>query len=567
MTNANADRLPSGPKRDLGLVSPSKLEILLTAVFGMACGSYGAVHLGKGVSWDQRNYHHYDAFAWLSGAGDFHFAPAGMHSWMNPLVYVPQYWIVNHAPPVVAGAIFGCWVGLNFALVYTLSRIVLTGCSRRLAMGLAFLCAAVGFWDPYVIEMLGTSDVDNLLSLLVLGSLCLLCRAVRPEAGLRESQRALAWAGVLLGAAAGLKWTFFVYAVGAALALVALSSSLRLDRKRFLWFGAGGILGYLPVGGYWNWVLWSSYGNPFFPYWNRYFLSPYGVRSNYRDVRFVPESFEVAISYPFKWFLGLPIEEAFHDARYAVLFILISLVLAAAIGEWMARRWMQRRDHREERTERPSLAGREQTQLLLAFFLFSYLLWLYVFAIQRYLSSIGLITGLLLLLVLDRLMAGLPSKLASFCLIACFSLFWMQADLRSWRVPTYGSSWFGLELPPELQQPNSLLLLLGVEPTGYVVPYLPESVRGVRLLGSVVQQDGTETELSRRAEQIISRHSGPIRTLASEPLKESDLAYFKRFGLALQGNCVEFRSDVDRFTSCPVTREPVPASQDKRQGN
>jgi hypothetical protein len=382
--------------------------------------------------------------------------------------------------------------------------------------------------------------------------------------------RCLALAGALLGLASGLKWTFFVYAVGATLALIVLWPRLRLDRKSFLWFGVGGMLGYLPFGGYWNWVLWSNYGNLFFPYWNRYFQSSYGLQSNYRDLRFLPDSLAEAVTYPFRWFLGIPtVEESFRDARYALLFVLIAIVLAAAlgraVGKRIARRWFQPAAECDDRDASSHLARPEPTLFLLAFFLFSFALWMYLFAIQRYLSPLGLISGLMLLLALDCVpsralgwvLPARPARLAAFVALAFFSLFWMQGNFSSWRVP-YGTGWFGLGVPAELKQPNSLLILLGGEPTSFVIAYLPQTVRVVRLVDSTVPLDGAETALSRRAEEIISRHTGPIRTLAAEPLRDSDLAYLKRFGLTLQPACVEFRSDTDRLTTCALKLEPDP---------
>ena len=325
----------------------------------------------------------------------------------------------------------------------------------------------------------------------------------------------------------------------------------------------GGVIGYLPAGGYWNWILWSNYGNPFFPYWNRYFESSYALRSNYRDLRFLPESLEDASSYPVQWFLGMPtVEEAFRDARYALLFVLIATVLAGGLGQFIAQRLFPYQLEDEDRNQVAHLAGRRQTWFLLVFFLLSFGIWMYLFAIQRYLSPLGLITGLLLLLALDWIIPSRPSKLAAFCTLAFFSLFWMQGDFRSWRVP-YGSGWFGLGLPSEVQQPNSLLVVLGGEPIGYVVAYLPESVRAVRLLDVIVPQDGTKTALAQRAEQILAQHAGPLRTLSGEPLRDSDLSYLKRFGLALQPECVEFRSDTDRLTTCALARESSAESPQK----
>jgi hypothetical protein len=541
---------------------PGTKEILLVAVLGMLFTAIWSIGQGKGISWDQQNYHHYNVYAWLNGRMDHDVAPGGQQSWFNPLPYVPQYWLVNHVPPAVAGAIFGAWVGLNFALVYALARLVLVQCGALLAVGMALACLAVGFSDPPFLALIGTTDADQLVSLPVLGSLCLVCWAVSPGRTEKQQNRAYAWAGILLGAAAGLKWTCFVYALGMTLTLVVLWRLLRMNLRRFTWFAAGGVLGYLPMGGYWNWVLWTHFDNPFFPYWNRYFRSAWAGISNYRDMRFPPQSVEAAITYPFQWFVGLhpSSESPFRDARFALLSVLIPICVAVLIGHLAARRWA----HRGENVEQNQLASREHQWLLLTFGLLSYVAWIKVFAIQRYLTPLTLISGLLLLLALDWLIPNKVSKLAAFSFLALFSVLWTQVEPDSWRVP-YGSSWFGVELPPDVEQSDTLFIMLGDGPMSYVVPYLPDSTRTVRLYPPMILLDG-ETELVRRATQIIAHHSGPMRSLAMAPLKDVDFAYLKRFGLALhEQECAQFRTATDQFNTCPVTRAVVPTPQDKPQ--
>ncbi len=91
---------------------------------------------------------------------------------------------------------------------------------------------------------------------------------------------------------------------------------------------------------------------------------------------------------------------------------------------------------------------------------------------------------------------------------------------------------------------------------GYVVPSLPASSRTVRFIDSTIPENGTETELVRRAREIIAQHSGPIRSLSLEPLAEADFNYLRRFGLTLdQSGCKQFRSDVDVFTTCPMAKQ------------
>jgi hypothetical protein len=419
-------------------------------------------------------------------------------------------------------------------------------------MGLAFLCAVVGFSDPLFLGIIGATDADPVVSIPVLGSLCAVCWALSGGASPSAQYRAYALSGLLLGMAAGLKMTSFVYALGMGVTLVVLWPALRMNVPRFLWFAAGGVAGFLATGGYWSWLLWSRYGNPTFPYWNRQFRSPWAEPSSYRDIRFLPQSFEDALSYPFQWFVGLhPSSEGpFRDARYAFLSVLIPLVAAVLLGQWLARRWMRSEPEADARR----LADGPHLWFLLTFFVVSYATWMKVFSIQRYLLPLGLLTGLLLLLTLDRLMPDRVSKLSAFVLLAVFSVSWMRLEAQDWRVP-YGDSWFGVELSAEIQAPGTLIIMLGEGPMGYLVPYLPESARVIRLTPSMMPE--LETKLVQRARERIAQHSGPSRSLASGSLAEADFYRLSRFGLALDGeDCTRFRSAVDQFTTCRLVRLP-----------
>ena len=41
--------------------------VAICALAGFAACGWWAVHVGKGVGWDQMNYHHYNVWAWLNG--------------------------------------------------------------------------------------------------------------------------------------------------------------------------------------------------------------------------------------------------------------------------------------------------------------------------------------------------------------------------------------------------------------------------------------------------------------------------------------------------------------------
>jgi leucyl-tRNA synthetase len=71
-----------------------------------------------------------------------------------------------------------------------------------------------------------------------------------------------------------------------------------------------------------------------------------------------------------------------------------------------------------------------------------------------------------------------------------------------------------------------------------------------------------ETKLVQRARELIAQHSGPIRSLTTGPLTETDFSYLNQFGLALEeGDCKQFRSAVDQFTTCRAMRLDGSSSQ------
>jgi hypothetical protein len=539
--------------------------IVLCTLAGFAGAGWWALHVGKGISWDQMNYHYYNVYAWLQGRMDDHLAPAGMQSWINPLAYVPAYLMVNHLPPRMTGFLFGALAGLNFGLLFALGCLMLRreviNSSPLLAAFIALGAGLVGLSDPFFHSNLGTSDADVYLSLLVIASLCLLGWAaelgsedVNPYSHARDW--AFAAAAALLGMAAGLKLTYFVQAAAMTATLLLLWRPLGLNPRRFLHFAAGGAAGYALTGIYWNLLLWSRYGNPFLPYWNNLFHSRWLVDSNFRDTRFPAGSLRGLLSFPFAWLRGEhPTSEGpFRIAVFALLEILIPLVAAVALARLLERRRQKAGAKPEPRQDAASLTAPRAALFLLVFCVLSYGLWAWMFAIQRYLEATALLAGWLLWICCDYLIPQRAGKVALFAALGLFSVVWMQGEKQDWRVP-YGQSWFGVNLPAELQQDHTLFIALGGSPTSYLTPFLPSGDTVVRLNELTIPMDGSATILVQRAALMIARHRGPMRSLSAEPLDEHARYYLARYGLSLvEAACVGFTSDASQFTSCPIAR-------------
>ena len=65
------------------------------------------------VNWDLKNYHYYDAFAFLEGRLAWDVAPAQIQTYHNPLADLPFYWLVQSVPsPRIIAAVMAIPAGV-----------------------------------------------------------------------------------------------------------------------------------------------------------------------------------------------------------------------------------------------------------------------------------------------------------------------------------------------------------------------------------------------------------------------------------------------------------------------
>ena len=348
--------------------------------------------------------------------------------------------------------ILGAVHGLNLLLIYFLVRVLLKEAATASAIGASILIAAVG---PMTLSEVGTSFSDILTALPILAG----CFLILSAEG-RHGRYILA--GVLIGAAVGLKLTNVVYALGAAAAVLVASRPL----KATFCLGVGGAAGALATGGAWGLMLWREMGNPIFPLFNAVFQSPELVPMNIMDWQFLPRGMLDALAYPFYWLVGdnRSSEYPFRDARFAVATVLIVL----GIGRGLV--------------TRTDTFTRRDTQFLL-FFAVSYATWLAVFSIQRYAIVLELLCAPLIVLLIHRSIAATPGSAwigtspvranAVMLAVALAVALWSQPGdwfRRPWSNPYNPTS-----VSKSLEQPAVYLLL--DKPLAYVAPLLPPQSR------------------------------------------------------------------------------------------
>jgi hypothetical protein len=275
---------------------------------------------GEDINWDWRNYHEYGAFALLNGRFDIDVAPGGFQTFLNPLSYLPAYLLRHHVGAPFWGTLLGAIHGLNLALVWWVSRTLLGTSASNWTILASVVVAAFG---PMTLSEVGTSFADILSALPIIAGLGLMLFSSE-----RRTAR-LVIAGLLVGAAVGLKSTNATFLIGAGTSLLVADAPLGAMGL----FALGSATGALATGGVWAWALWEQFGNPVFPFYNTIFRSPEAPLAPIVDVRFMPHGLLDAAAYPFYWLVGdhRSSEFAFRDPRFAVLIVLFAMTVGASL--------------------------------------------------------------------------------------------------------------------------------------------------------------------------------------------------------------------------------------------
>ncbi len=505
-----------------------------------------AIFLGQDANWDLRNYHLYNPFAFLHHRLDFDMVPAQVANFYNPLLHIPFYWAVMVLPPMLTGFLIGAIQGLNFPILVGIARSVMDE-ERERPPWHFYLAAFIGLLGAGTLAEVGTTFGDNLISLPLLSGLWLLLANFQ---NLRQEKTVkilliVTFAGILTGMAAGLKQPSAIFAVGWCAAFLVLPVPFRRRIMLAFCFGIGVLAGIAITGGFWMHELWLHYGNPLFPYFNDFFRSPMGATDNYRDIHFLPPNLLESIFLPFLIVLN-PFrvgEIIFRDLRFVLLILALILTAIFALRRTAA-------DSQQALT-------RDKGFFLLAAMIVSYLAWLKLFAIYRYLLPLEMLAPLAIWLLIDRFPLRLPMR--NTAALACLVLWLVTLKPGNWgRVP-WSSDYFGVQ-PPSITDPaNSMVLMTGMEPFSYVIPFFPEPVRFVRIESYFTRPSETPNGFDRRMQQLITGHQGPLYIMYRSNEEKGSRAALQHFNLQIkQDECQQVNPHIenritDPFYFCAVT--------------
>lgn len=340
-------------------------------VFFAAVGSLCCIISKNENFFDFANYHYYNAFAFLNDRMNHDIVPASVNTFFNPLLDLPLYLIIRYFNDnlTAAYALQGLWFGF---LLFAFFKIASLFFDLRTREGRVFvlLACAIAATGPMTWFQAGSSTNEIQVAFFVLTGLYLLLKMIKYRQ--LQNKYTFLLSGLILGAVLGLKPTAVTAAVAAGIALIICRRHLKRPLLFILFFAGGGLAGFLLTNGWWMYKLYSLYGNPFFPFFNGIFHSPYFDDFNYSDRRFIPP-LKLALFCPYLSKVSHYCHAGtyFTDLRFPLYY---SLVVGAAV--WLVCR---------PRRLKAFFLGRRAWFMLFVFMLLNYVLWLTFFAIQHYL--------------------------------------------------------------------------------------------------------------------------------------------------------------------------------------
>lgn len=448
-----------------------RLAWLLPLLFGLV-----SVALGQDDNWDLRNYHLYNPYALLNGKIGLDLAPGQWQSYFNPTLDLLYYGLINLLPAPLAGFVMGALHGVNALLALAIARTLTAPPPRTSAVRAPLLLALAGAMGCAFFSQLGNSMGDNMTALGVLGALLLLVRHWRALAAAgRPGLAPAVLAGLLMGAATGLKLTNATYALAACLALFALPGGLRRGVARAFAFGAGVLAGIAATAGHWFWRMWEAFGNPLFPQFNDRFRGALAAPIGIGDTHWLPQGLAEHLLWPFIFALNPQrvTEIKMHLLLWPLLYVaLLALAVYAVSG-------------RARRGAAPAAGAlAPPARLLLAFFVLSYLGWQALFSIYRYLVPLELLAPLVLWLVLHRLLA--PSRARPLAAWTILLAVLLALPTPHWGRARWNAEAFRVRTPP-LPHPERSLVLTTQAPIGWYTAGFPASLAFVSISGGFPQ--------------------------------------------------------------------------------
>jgi len=434
--------------------------------------------------------------------------------------------------------------GLNLFALYLVIRIGLQFNNKYNNKILAFVCAIFGLFSPFFITMIGATWTDNLTPILILFGLWLLIKNLILN---HKNFYLLFLSGLLFGFSLAIKLTNLAFIFGLLSAFIYLIIKNKTNRLKFcltLFTPLCSILiGFLIVNGFWMYELYSNFQNPVFPLFNNFFKSPDLVEVYVTTIKpwAAAQNILDFVRYPFQWAVGIPppSEWEFRDVRYAFIFLAVLLAVFLKIRKYYLK---NKTDNNDDyiNTKYELIRG-----FILTWCLFSYLFWEDKFGSLRYIIPVSLLTGLVIVYLIDIIIKNNKNILKYIYIIFIMISIFNQK-------PPYGrlklsENWNRPSIPEVMLSKPYVYLKNGVS---IAIPFLNKDsiFIGYPYYNLV---DG----FYRKAKNIINQTSLEIRTLTDNRSDPNDIEHLRLLGLQKNlFDCLYFNIGPVNYQSCGLNK-------------
>lgn len=484
------------------LLRPDSAVFAIIAVFSF----FWVYRAGKDLSWDALNYHVYGPLSLLSDRLSQDFFAASVQGYLNPLGYIPFFWMLEAGlHSLVVAALFTCIHLINIALILRLSR-TLFGEGREsdwlVALSVGLAASSSIYWS-----LVGSSFLDLIVSIPLLAAAIILLKGY---SGIRAF-----WAGSLMGLATGLKLSSIIFPIAALGFFMFGLRKLTPWKIGLIRYFCGCGFGFVGAYGYWAWQLWREFSSPAFPFFNEIFQSPYFLQSNLSFGRYVVDGFADWVLFPLR--IALPSYGVYTELINPDLKI-IGLLVAIAIlfWVWFFTRRHSRSEHNDAVISRPATVAPA-----IVFWVVGFVLWGMTSGAGRYAVLLFLLSGPFFILVVRQISARSVRFVGAGLL--CFQLISLAVvGIPRWGDRSeWGEQWFDFSVPQPMIDRPAVYLSLGMNSMSFLAYKIHASSSFINISGQyAVPAQGMAGD---RARKIIEGHA-EVRSLFPVSIKKDERA-------------------------------------------
>jgi len=371
---------------------------------------------------------------------------------------------------------------------------------------------------PGFISELGNTMHDNLTSVFVFCALFLLIMAFEDIANnrLKQGLSYIGVAGLVMGLGVGIKPAVTIFAISSVIVLGISQTSWRNKVLGLLIYGVSGIMGGVISAGFWWWEMWRRFGNPFFPFYNDIFKSPYFTVSHINWSFYLPKQLWEYLLWPLIFSRDSYRVNQIHffDIRFGLLYVLFVIWLSNIIF-----RKFQQISYTP--VKQNILYDKGLSNIILLFFILSYIFWIRESATYRFLIPLELLVPLCFLILLEQL---LPSqKVQATIAVGAALLTILVFRPFNWGRLSWGDAFFSVNTAQFDTSKDSVVIMLGRSPTSYVIPEFPANFRFVRPEGYLFTYVDAKGKIRIRGDErykffimiknLLDQRSGPVYIL------------------------------------------------------